>query len=439
VPCATGGTAINGEAGRPRPDAGVPPGRPAAGRPPPDAGALPGRPARATFREVFGQTEFRALWLAQLLSVAGDQLARVALTLLVFGRTGSSLLAAVTFAASVIPTALGGVALAGIADRLPRRTVMITCDLVRAGLVAAMTLPGVPIWALIGLLFLVTLTSAPFTSARAALYPDILAGDRYPVGTAITLTTLQFAQVIGFAAAGVVVGLFGVRTCLLADALTFVCSAAIIRLWVRARPAARESARRSGVALVSLRAGLGLVFTTPVLRFPMLLALLVAVIDVPEGVSAPLAASLGKGAVAVGMILAAGALGSAAGAVAVSRFVSPAQRLRWMTPLAVVSCAVLGLFAFEPGLPWVLAILAASGIFSCYLIAANAAFVVAAPPHMRSQAFGVAQAGMGLGQGLAMIVAGAVAEHHSPSAVIAVFGAVGAVVAVTIAATRPHA
>jgi MFS family permease len=422
VPCATGGAAINGDAGRP----------------PAHAGAPPERPARATFREVFGFAEFRALWLAQLLSVAGDQLARVALTLLVFGQTHSSLLAAVAFAASVVPTALGGVTLAGIADRLPRRTVMITCDLVRAALVAVMTLAGVPIWALIGLLFLVTLSSAPFTSARAALYPDILAGDRYPVGTAITLTTLQFAQVIGFAAAGVMVGLLGVRICLLVDALTFVCSAVIIRIWVRARPAARETARQAGVTLVSLRAGLRFVFADPLLRFPMLLAWLVAVIDVPEGVSAPLAASLGGGSVAVGIILAAGALGSAAGAVTVSRFISPARRLRWMAPLAVGSCAVLGLFVLQPALPGVLAILTVSGVFSCYLIAANAAFVAAAPPHVRSQAFGVAQAGMSLGQGLAMIVAGAVAEHHSPSAVIAVFGAAGAVVAATMAATRPR-
>jgi MFS family permease len=382
--------------------------------------------------------EFRALWLAQLLSVAGDQLARVALTLLVFDRTSSSLLAAVTFAASVIPTALGGVTLAGIADRLPRRTVMITCDLARAALVAVMIVPGVPIWALVGLLFLVTLTSAPFTSARAALYPDILAGDRYPVGTAITLTTLQFAQVIGFVAAGVVVALFGVRTCLLVDALTFVCSAVIIRIWVRARPAARVSARQGGVTVLSLRAGLGLVFSDPRLRFPMLLGWLVAFIDVPEGVSAPLAASLGGGAVAVGLILAAEALGSAAGAVAISRFISPDRRLRWMPPLAVASCAVLGLFALQPGLPWVLAILAISGIFSCYLIAANAAFVAAAPPHVRSQAFGVAQAGMSLGQGLAMIAAGAAAQHQSPSAVIAVFGAVGAVAAAVMAAARPR-
>ena len=88
--------------------------------------------------------EFRALWLAQVLSVAGDQLARVALTLLVYDRTGSSLLAAVTFAASIVPTFVGGITLSGLADRWPRRRVMIACDLSRALLVAIMALPGYP-------------------------------------------------------------------------------------------------------------------------------------------------------------------------------------------------------------------------------------------------------------------------------------------------------
>src|SRR5438046_4192584 len=132
----------------------------------------------ATFGAVFAVGEFRALWLAQVLSVAGDQLARVALTLLVFARTQSPLLAAVTFAASVIPTALGGVALSGIADRLPRREVMIACDLGRATLVATMALPGIPIAALVCLLFLVTLFRAPFTSAREAFSADILTAGR---------------------------------------------------------------------------------------------------------------------------------------------------------------------------------------------------------------------------------------------------------------------
>lgn len=380
--------------------------------------------------------EFRALWLAQILSVVGDQLARVALTLLVFGQTHSPLLAAVTFAASVIPTALGGVALSGIADRLPRREIMIVCDLARAALVITMALPGMPVAALVCLLFLVTLISAPFTSARAALYPDILAGDRYVVGTAITLTTLQFAQVLGFAAGGVMVGSLGIRTSLLVDAATFVLSAAITRLWVHARAAARARARQGGVALVGTLSGLRLVFTDAKLRFPMLLGWLVAVLDVHEGVCVPLAASVGGGAVAVGMILAAGALGSTLGAVVFGRFVEPVRRLRWMGPLAVASCAVLILFALGPTLPWILVILAVSGVFSCYLIAANAAFVSAAPPELRGQSFGVAQAGMGLGQGSAMVVAGAAAQQYSSSIVIAVCGLIGAIVAVIIVASR---
>src|SRR2546423_14737185 len=96
----------------------------------------------ATFGAVFAVGEFRALWLAQVLSVAGDQLARGALTMLVFARTQSPLLAAVTFGASVIPTALGGVALSGIADRSPRREVMFAGELGRATPFASVCLSG---------------------------------------------------------------------------------------------------------------------------------------------------------------------------------------------------------------------------------------------------------------------------------------------------------
>src|SRR5713226_6861332 len=82
---------------------------------------------RATFRDVFAVSEFRALWLAQVLSVAGDQLARVALTILVYDRTRSALLAAITFACSMFPSFIGGLTLSGLADRFSRRAVMIAC------------------------------------------------------------------------------------------------------------------------------------------------------------------------------------------------------------------------------------------------------------------------------------------------------------------------
>ena len=101
--------------------------------------AVSSSPARRpSYREVFAVPEFRALWLSYALSGAGDRLALVALTLLVYDRSRSPLLAAVTFAAGFVPYLFGGMFLSGLADRLPRRTVMVGCDLLRCLLVGAM-------------------------------------------------------------------------------------------------------------------------------------------------------------------------------------------------------------------------------------------------------------------------------------------------------------
>jgi predicted MFS family arabinose efflux permease len=400
-------------------------------------------PPKATFAAVFAVTEFRALWLAQMLSVAGDQLARVALTLLVYVRTGSALLAAVTFAASVVPAFIGGITLSGLADRFPRRRVMIVCDLTRVVLVAVMAISGIPIAVLVVLLFVVTLIGAPFLSARAALVPDLLTGDLYVLGTAVTLTTLQFAQVLGFAVGGAVVAFFGVQVSLLIDAATFALSALITFVWVRSWPAVQAVTDREAQAEPDagggLLAGLRLVFTSPALRIPMLLGWLAAFYNIPEGVSAPLAKVLGGGAVAIGFILAAPAFGATVGAITFSRFVAPARRVRWMSPLAVAACGVLILFVFRPPLPIALMVLAVSGLFDCYQLAANASFVAATPARQRSQAFGIAQGGMSLGQGVAMVVAGAVAEHFAPYFVIAASGVAGVAAAIAIAFGRPRA
>ena len=86
-----------------------------------------------------------------------------------------------------------------------------------------------------------------------------------------------------------------------------------------------------------------------------------------------------------------------------------------MGPLAICACAVLVLFFWQPGLSVSLLILVASGLCASYQLAANAAFVSAAPQEQRSQAFGLAQGAMSLGQGTVMILAGAAAEHHSPA------------------------
>ncbi len=297
--------------------------------------------ARTPFREVFAVAEFRALWLAQLLSVIGDQLARVALTVLVYDQTRSALLAAITFVVSIVPTFFGGVALAWLADRYPRRAVMIACDLIRAALVLGMAMPKVPLPVMVALLFVVTLTGAPFNSARAAIFPDVLTGDAYVMGTAVTVTTYQFALVIGFVTGGTLVAFFGTSTSLMIDAVTFAGSALIVRAWVRPRPAAASRQDHDSGQVAKIVAGVRLVLVRPALRTPMLFGLLAAFYNAPEGVAAPLASSFGGGAAAVGVFLAASALGQAVGAVVFSRFVTPPTRLRFMGPLAAASCGIL--------------------------------------------------------------------------------------------------
>jgi MFS family permease len=308
-------------------------------------------------------------------------------------------------------------------------------------LVLVMVIPGLPLVVLVLLLCAVTAGNAPFTAARSAIYADMLTGERYTVATAITLTTSQLAQVTGFAAGGVIAGVFGTRTSLLTDAATFLASALLVRLGVAARPAARVTRRARTSPFTDLAAGIRLVFTNTALRTPMLLAWLAAAYNAPEGVATPFARELGGGATATGLLLAAPAAGYTLAALAFGRLIGPATRSRLMAPLALTCCALLIPIAARPPLPVTLLILAASGACASFQVAANATFVAAAPASQRSQAMGLAIAGLGLGQGMAMIAAGAAAQHFAPDVVIAAAGALGTAAALALTSTRrsrPH-
>ena len=95
------------------------------GAPPPAMGA----------REVLRIPAFRRLWLAQLISDAGDGLTNLTLLLLVNHLTGSTAaLAAMAIALAVPPLTIGLVA-GTLADRVDRRRLMLASDLLRAVIV----------------------------------------------------------------------------------------------------------------------------------------------------------------------------------------------------------------------------------------------------------------------------------------------------------------
>src|SRR4030095_7182065 len=101
-----------------------------------------GRREQVTFRAVFAVAEFRGMCAAEAFSQAGDQLARVALAILVYDKTGSAALTGLTFALTFAPSFLGGMFLSRLADRFPRREVMVAADLLRGALVALVAIPG---------------------------------------------------------------------------------------------------------------------------------------------------------------------------------------------------------------------------------------------------------------------------------------------------------
>ncbi len=381
-------------------------------------------------------TEFRVLWSAQALSSAGDQFAQVTIGFVVYAKTGSPFLAALAYALTYLPSVAGGPALARLAGAFPRQQVMIALDLARAGLVALMALPGMPVPGLAALFFATMLLGVPFSAARAALLPDVLPPAMRPAGTALGRQTSQLGQIAGLLAGGALVATLGPYRALALDSLSFSLSAGILACWVRPRP--RPAPERGGGAASPppaeiTWAGVSTIFGRPALRILVLFGWLAGFAVVPEGLAAPYARTLGGGAATIGLLMAALPAGTVIGAFVLGRLVRPSDRLRPLGWLAMLSCAPLIFCQLRPPLPVVLLLWAVAGAGGAYQLAAAAAFIKALPAGQQVRAFAVAQSGLLAVQVLGILAAGAVAQRLGPQAAVALAGLLGVMAAAALA------
>lgn len=388
--------------------------------------------ASPRFGQVFAVGDFRGLWLAQVTSVGGDQLARVALTLMVFARTASAGLAALTYALTLLPELLGGPLLSWLADRCPRRGLMVTCDLVRVGLVATMAIPGTALWLLCGLVVVVQLLQSPYLAARSALLASMMQGERYLAAAAVVNVTAQLGQLAGFAVGGVVVAALGPSQALLIDAGTFLMSAVVTWFGVTRRPKPTSPAPRGG-RWSAIAGGAAVVRADRRLRLLVAFGCLSGFYACKEGLAVPYAHATGHGPTGVGILLAASPAGAIIGMFVLTRWVSPDRGLRSLGPLAIASCAVLVFTAVSPGIAVTCALWAASGLFSAFQVRANAEYTSSVPDAVRGQAFGLASTAVRVAQGLGISLAGFAADVVPASIVITVFGVLGAAVSIAVA------
>lgn len=393
----------------------------------------------AGFGAVFAVREFRALWVAQLLSLAGDQLARVALAVLVFSRTRSAALTGLTVALTFLPHLVGGPLLSGLADRLSRSTVMIGCDFIRAVLIGLLALPFLPIPVLLALVAFAELAAPPFSAARSALLPEVFEDEElYVSASAVGNASFETAQIVGFGIGGVLVAALGAHGAIAVDAGTFALSALVVAFGVRRRrPTPVEGSEQGWWP--RLRDGARLVFGDGWLRRLVLLAWLAGLFVVPEALAVPIAAHRHAGPVTVGLLLAANPLGATIGALVLARFVAQPKRIRLIAPLAVATGIPLAVCLVRPSLLVVGVLWALSGVFASYNLPANTSFAIGVPAQRRGQAFGLAQSGLVAAQGIGLWLAGLVADTVAPLTVVGGAGVLGVVLAVAVLAAPAHA
>ncbi|MFO7678989.1 MAG: MFS transporter [Chloroflexota bacterium] len=193
--------------------------------------------------------QFRYLWLAAVVSFAGDWFNTIASVILVNRYLDSTTAVGLLFVARAIPPFLFGPVAGVIADRFNRKTVLITTDLLRFFTVLGLLLvdSAEDAWLIYAVTILQFTISAFFEPARAAILPSLVQGADELL-TANTLSSITWSAMLALGAAlgGLVAGFFGVATAIIVDACTFLLSAAFIwRIQVDARPA-RTAEENSG-------------------------------------------------------------------------------------------------------------------------------------------------------------------------------------------------
>jgi MFS family permease len=392
----------------------------------------------ASLRQVWRNREVRGLLLAQVGSDLGDQIARIALTLLVYQRNHSLVQAAATLAVSFVP-AVASAPLGSLADRFPRRSVMIVCDLARAAVIALLAflaVSGTPILVLLALLLISELATGPFSSARTALYGDVLTDQsEFAVAQAAGRMVNLGAQVGGFVLGGIVVQLMGARTVLALDALTFVVSYVFIRTHVLARPSADEPGTSLHRLWADLRLGIDEITGDPLKR-PIIIFSWVSTIYF----SAPEAVAVGyhghQSETTSGLLLAAAPAGSFVGAALLSRVRLP-QQVRFVMPMAALSCIALFATSINPPPVVAFALWFIAGTMTAFVITIIASVVQLTRPAHRGRVIGVAFAGFNAASTLAYLLVSWIAESLGAARAVSLAGFVG-LVAVGVTAVVWH-
>lgn len=258
------------------------------------------------------------LVLAQAISAAGDMLLITAASIAVFSETDSATAVSLLLGVAALPTVILGPLAGTFADWFPRRRMMILADVASAAacgvaLVVSLLL-RIEAAAFLSVAIVAALSSF-YRPAAQALLPT-LAGSRQleRANSGVRLGT-SLANIIGPAAAGLLVGTLGFEALLVVDALTFGASALLV-VGIRNIPPLPEVQRNSAFAdslegfhyarrdhrLRTIIGAIGITLLVGTIVNAGTLALVSRVFDLPESRYGILLAIEGVGAMALAVV-----------------------------------------------------------------------------------------------------------------------------------------
>jgi MFS family permease len=331
---------------------------------------------------------YRRYFGGQVVSITGNWMQTVAEMWLVVQLTGNGLSVGVTAALQFLPILLFGAWGGLLADRISKRRLLAVTQVLAAAPVLALwalvTSGSVELWMVYALVFLRGTVNSVDNPARQSFVIEMVGADRVVNAVSLNSVIVHTARILGPAAAGALIAVFGVGPCFLVNALSFLVMLAALRLMdPKALHSAPEGAPRGRG---QLRLALRYVAATPALYIPLAMMAVAGTLSFNFQVLLPLLADFTWNGTAstYAALTAAMGVGSVTGALLAG------ARGRVSPALLVGSAAAFGgamlLAAVAPTVELQLAALVPLGAASVTFAAGvNSALQIAVEPAMRGR------------------------------------------------------
>ncbi|HZC73468.1 MAG TPA: MFS transporter [Jatrophihabitans sp.] len=378
-----------------------------------------------TYRELFAVAEFRALFGSMSLRYAGATTTGIALGTLVYVRSGSPLLSALSMFGPSAAQVLGAACLLSFADRVRPRATIVAVALGFAATTLSLALPGLPVGALLAIVFTSGLVAAFGGGVQWGLLNEIVPSDGYVLARSVFTMANGVMQMAGFGLGGLLVISTSPRATLVIAAALNAAAAVLARLGLRER---RPRATGRGSLRQTWR-GNRLLWTSRRRRC------LYLAMWVPNGLIVGCEALFIPYSTRwAGLLLSASALGMLCGDLLAARLLSPAGRRRLIGPLRLLLAAPYLLFALAMPLGVAVALVGIASIGYGATLLLQEQLLASTPPELSGHALGLQSSGMLTMQAVGAATAGIIAKHLSINWAITCLALASTLVTVTLTA-----